>query len=261
MATREVLAELAAQFQRQSDCAVLLESAGGVDVAKRVAAGEAVDVVVLAAKTIDDLIAAGRLSAASRTDIVKSGIAVAVRAGAPVPDIGSAEALKRAVLQAATISYSTGPSGVEGNRGKTAGIGRHRSRAPPNHCLKRCVVTQNDTAIAVTGQTDRCRTTVTPDAISAFGSQGGSRYHNPLRTRVQGYRSRPAIAGRTSVRTARRASSSKQGIILYRDPVSTSGGHGNTRCLAGSNACAEDVGATQQYVTGRCGECNWAIGL
>ncbi len=112
MATREVLAELAAQFQRQSDCAVLLESAGGVDVAKRVAAGEAVDVVVLAAKTIDDLIAAGRLSAASRTDIVKSGIAVAVRAGAPVPDIGSAEALKRAVLQAATISYSTGPSGV-----------------------------------------------------------------------------------------------------------------------------------------------------
>ena len=112
MATREVLAELAAQFQRQSDCAVLLESAGGVDVAKRVAAGEAVDVVVLAAKTIDDLIAAGRLSAASRTDIVKSGIAVAVRAGAPVPDIGSAEALKRAVLLAATISYSTGPSGV-----------------------------------------------------------------------------------------------------------------------------------------------------
>jgi hypothetical protein len=75
MATREVLAELAAQFQRQSDCAVLLESAGGVDVAKRVAAGEAADVVVLAAKTIDELIAAGRLSAASRTDIVKSGIA------------------------------------------------------------------------------------------------------------------------------------------------------------------------------------------
>ncbi len=112
MATREVLAELATQFQQASGCAVVLESAGGVDVAKRVLAGEAADVVILAAKAIDELIAAARLSAESRTDIVKSGIAVAVRAGAPLPDIGSAEALKQAVSGAATLSYSTGPSGV-----------------------------------------------------------------------------------------------------------------------------------------------------
>lgn len=112
MATREVLAELAAQYQRESGCAVVLESAGGVDVARRVLAGEAADVVVLAAKAIDELVAAGRLVAASRTDLVRSGIAVAVRSGAPLPDISSAEALKQAVAQAATISYSTGPSGV-----------------------------------------------------------------------------------------------------------------------------------------------------
>jgi len=112
MATREVLAELAARYEAESGCAVVLESAGGVDVAKRVQAGEPVDVVVLAAKAIDELIRAGALLAASRTDIVKSGIAVAVRAGVPLPDIASAEALKRVVSRASTISYSTGPSGV-----------------------------------------------------------------------------------------------------------------------------------------------------
>ena len=70
MATRDVLAELAGQYQQASGCQVVPESAGGVDVARRVLAGEAVDVVVLAAKAIDELIRAGRLVADSRVDIV-----------------------------------------------------------------------------------------------------------------------------------------------------------------------------------------------
>lgn len=112
MATRDVLAALAARYQSRTGCEVQLESAGGVDVARRVAAGEAADVVVLAAKAIDELIKAGRLLADSRTDIVRSGIAIAVRAGAATPDISSESAVKQAVLAAPTISYSTGPSGV-----------------------------------------------------------------------------------------------------------------------------------------------------
>jgi molybdate transport system substrate-binding protein len=112
MATREVLAELASGFHRETGCAVVLESAGGVDVARRVQAGETVDVVVLAAKAIDDLIATGRLLADSRVDIVRSGIAIAVAAGAAVPDVSTEAALKQAVLAAPTLSYSTGPSGV-----------------------------------------------------------------------------------------------------------------------------------------------------
>ena len=112
MATREVLSALAARHQNRTGCEVQLESAGGVDVARRVAAGEPVDVVVLAAKAIDELIRAGRLLADSRIDIVRSGIAIAVRAGAAVPDISSEAAVKQAVLAASTISYSTGPSGV-----------------------------------------------------------------------------------------------------------------------------------------------------
>lgn len=112
MATRDVLAALATRYQSRTGCDVHLESAGGVDVARRVAAGEAVDVVVLAAKAIDDLIKAGCLLADSRTDIVRSGIAIAVRAGAALPDIATESAVRQAVLAAPTISYSTGPSGV-----------------------------------------------------------------------------------------------------------------------------------------------------
>jgi len=112
MATREVLAELAAAYGEVSGHRVALESAGGVDVATRVQAGEAVDLVVLAAKAIDDLIRSGRLLADSRVDLVRSGIAIAVPAGTAPPDISSEDAVRQAVLAAPTLSYSTGPSGV-----------------------------------------------------------------------------------------------------------------------------------------------------
>jgi molybdate transport system substrate-binding protein len=112
MATRELLNELAREYQRQTQQAVEAEAAGGVDVAKRVRAGEAVDVVVLSSTAIDSLIAAGSLLPDSRVDLVESGVSVAVRAGAPRPDVGSEEAVKRAVRAAKTLSYSTGPSGV-----------------------------------------------------------------------------------------------------------------------------------------------------
>jgi molybdate transport system substrate-binding protein len=112
MATREVLAELVAQYQRATGQPVAAEAAGGVDVAKRVQAGEAVDVVVLAADAIATLVTAGKVIAGSRVDLVRSGVAVAVRAGSVHPKIDSEDALKRAVEAARSLSYSTGPSGV-----------------------------------------------------------------------------------------------------------------------------------------------------
>jgi len=112
MATRELLNELVAQYQRSSGQSVTCDSAGGVDVAKRVRAGEAVDVVILSSTAIDGLIAAGSLAPDSRIDLVKSGVSIAVRAGTAHPDIASEEAVKRAVLAARTLSYSTGPSGI-----------------------------------------------------------------------------------------------------------------------------------------------------
>ncbi len=113
MATRALLAELLAGWQAAGGGAVAMESVGGVDAAKRVQAGEAFDVVVLASDAIDRLLASGHLLAGSRVDLVLSGVAVAVRAGAARPDIGSEDALRRAVLAAPSIGYSTGPSGVQ----------------------------------------------------------------------------------------------------------------------------------------------------
>jgi molybdate transport system substrate-binding protein len=112
MATRELLRELAAAYQAAGAQPVVCESAGGVDVAKRVHAGEPVDVVVLARNAIDKLAADGKLIAASRVDLVQSGIAVAVRAGAPRPNVSSEAHVKQLVQAATTLSYSTGPSGV-----------------------------------------------------------------------------------------------------------------------------------------------------
>ena len=112
MATKAVLAELVDQYQRLSEHKVVAESVGGVDAARRVQAGEAVDAVVLAAAAIEQLIAAGHLVAGSRVDLVNSGVAVAVRAGVARPDIASEEAVKEAVLAARSISFSTGPSGA-----------------------------------------------------------------------------------------------------------------------------------------------------
>jgi molybdate transport system substrate-binding protein len=112
MATRQVLNELAAEYRERSGQAVEVTSIGGVDAAKRVAAGEPFDFVVLAADAIDKLVAGGSVVAGSRVDLVDSGVAIAVKAGTPRPDVSTEETLRRAVLAAPTVGYSTGPSGV-----------------------------------------------------------------------------------------------------------------------------------------------------
>ena len=110
MATRSVLAELASRYADAKGRAVRPEAGGGVDVAKRVRAGEPFDVVALASDVIDQLIGEGHLTG-PRIDIVKSATAIAVRAGAPRVDIGSEAAVRDAVSAARSLSYSTGPSG------------------------------------------------------------------------------------------------------------------------------------------------------
>jgi len=112
MATKAVLAELANAYEARSRRLVVIESVGGVDAAMRVQVGEPFDVVVLASAAIDKLLAAGHLVAGSQVDLVRCGVAVAVPAGAPRPEIGSEDALRRAVEAAPTIGASTGPSGV-----------------------------------------------------------------------------------------------------------------------------------------------------
>jgi molybdate transport system substrate-binding protein len=112
MATRGLLAELLALYQTQGGGAVALESVGGVDAARRVRAGEAFDLVFLASDAIDKLVASAQLDGASKVNLADSGVALAVQASAPQPDISTAAAVREAVLAARSISYSTGPSGV-----------------------------------------------------------------------------------------------------------------------------------------------------
>ncbi len=112
MATKQLLAELTGLYAQRNGQAVAFESVGGVDAAKRVAAGEAFDVVALASDAIDKLIAAGHLLPGSKVDLVRSGVAVAVREGAPLPDLSTEDAVRQAVLAASSLSCSTGPSGV-----------------------------------------------------------------------------------------------------------------------------------------------------
>jgi molybdate transport system substrate-binding protein len=114
MATKPLLADLVALYRTHNpQVQVLVESVGGVDAAKRVQAGEAFDGVVLASDAIDRLVASGHVLAGSRADLVLSGVAVAVPAGQPMPDISTEAALKAAILAAPTLGYSTGPSGVQ----------------------------------------------------------------------------------------------------------------------------------------------------
>ena len=112
MATRQVLAELSTAYEEISGRTVVMESVGGVDAARRVQAGEAFDLVILASDAIDKLIAGGSVLAGSRVDLVRSSVGIAVRAGAAKPDVSSEASLRETVLAAATIGYSTGPSGT-----------------------------------------------------------------------------------------------------------------------------------------------------
>jgi len=112
MATRHLLVDLAQAHAQAGAPATRIESVGGVDAARRVLDGEAFDVVVLASDAIAKLDAAGRLGPGSIRPLADSTVAIAARAGAPWPDVGSEAALRAAVLQARAIGYSTGPSGT-----------------------------------------------------------------------------------------------------------------------------------------------------
>ena len=78
----------------------------------RIRRGEAVDVLIMVGDALDDLLKEGKVAAGSRVDLARSVIAMAVRAGAPKPDISSADAFKRAMLAAKSVAFSESASGV-----------------------------------------------------------------------------------------------------------------------------------------------------
>ena len=110
---RPVLEELVPVFERASGQKVAAAYDAANLILRRISDGETADLAILAGTAIDELINQGRIIAASRIDVARSGIGLAVRAGAAKPDISSVAAFKRALLDARTVAFTTaGASGV-----------------------------------------------------------------------------------------------------------------------------------------------------
>jgi molybdate transport system substrate-binding protein len=112
-ALKSVMEDLGPLFERRAGLRLAIEYGTSNQLMDRIKAGEAADIALLTGAGIEELIVAGRLAAGSRMDFAQTGIGVAVRAGAPLPQIGTAEALKRTLLEASSVTYTaTGASGV-----------------------------------------------------------------------------------------------------------------------------------------------------
>lgn len=93
--TKEAMIELISRFEKSSGHTVATTWAGSANIKRRIATGEVYDLVVVGGPVIDAFIQQGKIVPGSRVDVMKSGIGAAARAGAPKPDIGSSEALKK----------------------------------------------------------------------------------------------------------------------------------------------------------------------
>jgi len=111
-AMQGLMAEAVSLFERGGGCKVAVEIGLTSALSKAIAGGAAFDIALLPRADIDALACDGWIVPASVTDIARSAIGVAVRAGTPKPDISTVEAFKRAVLHAGSITYSDGPSGL-----------------------------------------------------------------------------------------------------------------------------------------------------
>src|SRR5262245_15494212 len=111
-ATEEAYRELAPQFEKPTGHKVPTVITGTLAAQKRLADGENYDMIIMSGPSIDAQIKSGKVIAGSRVDIAKSGVGVGVPKGAPKPDIGTVEALKKTLLAARSIGYSSGPSGI-----------------------------------------------------------------------------------------------------------------------------------------------------
>ena len=111
-ALHEICDEALPAFEKASSHTVKVTFAGTVDIKKKIAAGEVYDLVIVGAPEVEAFIKGGKMKEGSRVNIAGSGVGVAVKAGAPKPDVGSAGGLKTALLKAKAVVLSTGPSGV-----------------------------------------------------------------------------------------------------------------------------------------------------
>jgi molybdate transport system substrate-binding protein len=110
------LLDVTAEFERTTRHKIVVVTTtmgtGATSIPSRLQRREPGDVVIVAADSLDEFIKAGTVTAGSRVDLARSAIGMAVRAGAPVPDVSTVEAFTRALLDAKSIAYSASVSGV-----------------------------------------------------------------------------------------------------------------------------------------------------
>ena len=115
-AMKQVVLALQGGFEAASGHRLLVDNDTAGGLTKRIEAGEAFDMAIITPGAIDTLIEKGKVAGGSRVAVAKVGVGVAVKEGAPKPDLGSVDAFKRALLAAATVAYidpaSGGSSGI-----------------------------------------------------------------------------------------------------------------------------------------------------
>ncbi len=103
---KAVVDELLPQFERSSGDKVAIQFEPSTQLRKRIDAGEPFDLVIMTTALVDDEIKAGKLVGDSRTFVAKSGLGVSIRAGAKKPNIATVDGLKRALLNAESITFA-----------------------------------------------------------------------------------------------------------------------------------------------------------
>ena len=117
-----VFGELVPQFERATGHKIIVRYGGGAALRKQIEAGEAFDLAIIDSDEVDDLIKQGKIAGDTRVDFVRVGIGVAVREGAPKPDISSVDAFKNTLLSVKSFTYAP-----------DAPYGRHLSQAFDRH--------------------------------------------------------------------------------------------------------------------------------
>jgi molybdate transport system substrate-binding protein len=107
------LDQIGPHFERAMGHKLMIKYAPSGPLRQQIDAGEPFDVVLIFPNVVDELIKQGKVAPATRVDIARAGLGLAVKKGAAKPDVRSVDAFKRALLAAATIAYAAeGPSGV-----------------------------------------------------------------------------------------------------------------------------------------------------
>ena len=107
-AVKTVIEELGPRFEQASGHKLAISWGSTNPLKARIEKGEAFDLTILGEDAIDDLVKKGKLVAASRAVVARSGLGVAIRKGALKPDVGTTEAFKRTLLNAKSIAYQDG---------------------------------------------------------------------------------------------------------------------------------------------------------